>query len=980
MLVQKIIATWLQQLTALVFPAVLVAIAASALVWQLVHVESQEQAPVPIRVWEQTAADPALPHTEALRHLDASAPTRAFESRLSTHDFWLTLEMPASDADHPLVVDFPSRHATNLTCWDRASDRLLGSADRRNTSGGLSRSRAGFALALPGLQHATPILCRGAFRGPAKISAQVWSGEALDAAQAAHQKKGSMIEAGIGVLALFMLLTALVNHSRLYWTFVGWLLLNMRMAALSAGTDFDLFGLAIDPAAMIAVRQWTVCVYYAMTIGLFSLLFQAELKNIRAGWPLTLHQLSALALIAAPLFLSFENTLPALWLATTSVVALMVYYLWRILLRTHSRVAGWYAASIVVTLVASLNEVVAAATGQRNLLIGLNSVTAAIASALLASAAIAEHMRSDRLQKIAAQKTLQAAYDDSPIGLFTVGDGGLIAKTNPAFQTKLQGMAPPKPTHLTQLFDDRVVRAITALQTSRSQSSIELQTKIRHPGTGSDRWFAIKASTTDGSIIEGTLQDITEQVLATERLEFLANHDPLTECMNLRGIARRLGRQERLPTALVYFDLDRFKLINDLYGHAAGDNVLKQVCERMQRPLEPGDLLARVGGDEFVIAFARATMSQAAERCAAIMDLISSQPYQIDSQSFALSVSGGLVGTEHFVQAPLKEIISAADTLCRMAKKRTTERLVVMESGDQFLRHHKDELDLIASLERGETPEGLFLVMQPEICLSRPFESLNFEVLLRLRKPDGQVVPANVIIEAAEAHGKTAIIDRWVVTTAITWLETHAAALRNTRFVGINLSGGSLNDETFTEELFALFAQHPAALSMVCIEITETVALTDMRNMQRFIDRIHSIGAKVGLDDFGAGYSSFGYLKDLAVDALKLDGSLVKGAARNPASMAIIVAIAGLVNSLGMKSIGEFAEDLPTIKVLVEAGVNYAQGYGISMPVLPERILAATSVADLIEDPEVLAYIRQLQAPPDDAAPAQDVPGEHTVL
>lgn len=980
MLAPKIIAPWLYQLTALVFPAILVAVAGSALVWQLSHVESEERTHVPIRVWEQTAVDPAFPHAEALSHLDASAPTRAFESRLSTRDFWLTLEVPAGDADRPVVVEFPSRHASNLTCWDRTSDTVLGSADRWNTRGGFSKSRAGFALTLPGTPRSTQILCRGAFRGPAKIFAQIWSKDALDVAQASYQKKGSMIEAGIGVLALFMLLTALVNRSRLYWTFVGWLLLNMRMASLSAGTDFDLFGLAIDPAAMISVRQWTVCVYYAMTIGLFSLLFQAELKNIRAGWPLTLHQFSALALIVAPLFLSFENTLPVLWLATTSVVALMVYYLWRILLRTHSRVAGWYAASIVVTLVASLNEVVAAATGQRDLLIGLNSVTAAIASALLASAAIAEHMRSDRLQKIAAQKTLQAAYEDSPIGLFTVGDGGLIVKTNPAFQAKLQGMAPAKPTHLTQLFEDRVVHAITALQTPNAPSSIELQTKIRQLLTGSDHWFAIKASTADGSIVEGTLQDITEQVLATERLEYLANHDPLTDCMNLRGIARKLERQERQPTALVYFDLDRFKLINDLYGHAAGDNVLKQVCERMKRPLEPDDLLARVGGDEFVIAFAHATIRQASERCAAIMELISSKPYQIDSQSFALSVSGGLVATEHFVQSPFKEIISAADTLCRMAKKRTTERLVVMESDDQFLQHHKDELDLIAALERGETPAGLFLVMQPEISLSRPFESLNFEVLLRLRKPDGQVIPANIIIEAAEAHGKTAIIDRWVMTTALTWLETHAAALRNTRFVGINLSGGSLNDETFTEELFALFARHPAALSMVCIEITETVALTDMRNMQRFIDRVHSIGAKVGLDDFGAGYSSFGYLKDLAVDALKLDGSLVKGAARNPASMAIIVAIAGLVNSLGMKSIGEFAEDLPTLKVLVEAGVNYAQGYGISTPVLPERILAATSVADLIEDPEILAYIRQLQPLPDDAVPLLNMPGEDTVL
>jgi EAL domain-containing protein (putative c-di-GMP-specific phosphodiesterase class I) len=227
------------------------------------------------------------------------------------------------------------------------------------------------------------------------------------------------------------------------------------------------------------------------------------------------------------------------------------------------------------------------------------------------------------------------------------------------------------------------------------------------------------------------------------------------------------------------------------------------------------------------------------------------------------------------------------------------------------------------------------------------------------------VVSAGTIIEAAEAHGKTAIIDRWVVTTAIDWLERNAQSLQHTHFVGVNLSGGSLNDESFTAELFALFEQHPQALSKICIEITETVAITDMRNMQRFIDRVRSMGAKVGLDDFGAGYSSFGYLKGLSVDALKLDGSLVRDAARSQSGMAIIMAIGGLVNSLGMKSVGEFAEDLATIRALVDAGIDYAQGYGISKPVDPARILSARSGADFIEDPEILAFVQRLQTQAD---------------
>jgi EAL domain-containing protein (putative c-di-GMP-specific phosphodiesterase class I) len=304
-----------------------------------------------------------------------------------------------------------------------------------------------------------------------------------------------------------------------------------------------------------------------------------------------------------------------------------------------------------------------------------------------------------------------------------------------------------------------------------------------------------------------------------------------------------------------------------------------------------------------------------------------------------------------------------------MAKKHPTERLFVTESGNTFFKHHKDELELISCLERGETPKGLFLLMQPEISLHRPFDSLNFEVLLRMRKPNGDIVPAPVIIEAAEAHGKTTIIDMWVMKTVIAWLETHADQLPLTRFVGVNLSGGSLNDEAFVENLFALFKEHEAIMPLLCLEITETVVLTDMRHVQRFIDRVRAIGAKVSLDDFGAGYSSFGYLKGLSVDALKLDGSLVRDAAKLPSSMAIVTALAGLATNLGMKSVGEFAEDLPTIKALVAAGVDYAQGYGISRPVLPERILAAHSGADFIEDPEILDFVRRLQDQTDTGAP-----------
>lgn len=959
----------MERFTTWVFPAVLVARVGITLLWQLGHMDATRGRPVALHVWEETEPVDTAVLAPVLERLQAAPQQLSTETRLSRNPFWFSLHVPGAVAAPAMDLDFPSRHAASLACWNAQTGQSLGEINREGSTGVLRPSRAGFSLPLPAGLMDTALVCRAAYRGPAKIAVELWEPKALAQAQLIHQKTGVMLEAGIGVLAIFMLLTAMVNRSALYWTFAGWLLLNMRMAGLSAGTDTLLLGYPIAPEWVLWARQWTLCTYYAMTIGLFSALFKHELTEVRAGWPLTLHQLSAVAIILACPFLAYERTLPMLWVATFSVVALMLVYLTKILRHTHSRVAAWYAASIGITLVASMNEVVAAATGQRLLLGGLNSVTAAIASALLASAAVAEHMRSHRLQTQRAQRMLEAAYLDSPVGLFTLDRSHRIIKANPAFHTMVRRPDSADALDLQELFGDEVVQQVQGLHNVRRSTSIDLQTQTLLPRSGGPSWFSIKASTVDGSVVECSLQDITERVQATQRLEYLASHDPLTGCLNLRGLAHETDKAGVQPTALAYFDLDRFKLINDLYGHNAGDYVLKQVAERMGSVLQRQDMLARVGGDEFVIVFSRASMVESEACCNSIAMLIGSAPFQIENQSFSLDVSGGLVSMEQFGQSPLKDIVSAADTLCRMAKKRSNQRLMVMESNDRFFQQHQDELDLINCFERGETPQGLFLVMQPELSLSRPFDSLNFEILVRLRKPDGSVVGAVTIIEAAEAHGKTAIIDRWVVTTAIDWLERNAQSLRNTHFVGINLSGGSLNDESFTAELFALFEQHPQALSKICIEITETVAITDMRNMQRFIDRVRTMGAKVGLDDFGAGYSSFGYLKDLSVDALKLDGSLVRDAARSQSGMAIIAAIGGLVNSLGMKSVGEFAENLLTIRALVDAGIDYAQGYGISKPVDPSRILAARSGADFIEDLEILEFVKQLQATADATMP-----------
>ena len=426
---------------------------------------------------------------------------------------------------------------------------------------------------------------------------------------------------------------------------------------------------------------------------------------------------------------------------------------------------------------------------------------------------------------------------------------------------------------------------------------------------------------------------------------FLAENDSLTGALNRHGIEEAFAEAMRevangQPLALAYLDLDRFKLINDLYGHVAGDEVLKQVCDRVREMLAEGHTIGRVGGDEFAIVFRNTPIRTATAICRGIVEWIGATPYQIGDKAFQ------------------KDAISAADRACREAKKGLHANLVVYEKNETVFKERQAELRLIERLGTGLVPEGLFLVMQPIMSLRAPYESLNFEILLRMREKDNTITSAGRIISAGENNGRSAVIDRWVMSNALQWLDEHYDKLDRTRFTCVNLSGASLNDERFIEDAFAMLAQHGRAVGKLCIEITESVALHDLDNTRRFIDKVRDFGAKVALDDFGAGYTSFSYLKELRADTLKIDGSFVLGVNAHPANLAIVEAIVELARNLGMKSVAEWAEDLATLESLAEAGVDYVQGYVIARPQLPDRILGAKSSASFIEDEKVAAYVR----------------------
>ncbi len=908
----------------------------------------------------------ALTPVEAKRRLTQALAVRHYDTRLSETPVWVGFKMPGAEAGVPAVVELPSRHAVEVACWDGATLAPLGSATRHQASGGVREIKAGFAVAVTPADTANDVLCKIRSSGPARISLLGWSAPDLAiSAQKFHRNSG-LVDGGLLLLAMFMLMTALISREWIYVLFAAWLVANLRMAAISAGWDGQWLERVIPDAWAFEVKKLSMAAFYALTYTLFSRLFIDDIKRVGYRPLLLMAQWSCvLVLVLAP-FLSYANFLPYLWATTVIGISTLLFFLARIVLVTRSKVAVWYSAALGITLFASFFEVVAASLGFKSLIGVFNAVTAALSSSLIAAMAIAEQLRQERDQRVKAQTALRSTYEAMPIGLFTLDTNGNLVRGNPALLDMLGIGSGEGNRHWNTYFEEGAWPRLQDMVKGAAQQEIEISGcnsgVANATGASSDKRFLVKATLANDRI-EGSLQDVTEKSKASAQLRFLAENDPLTGVLNRRGVELALGDAlaglaTGQPLALAYLDLDRFKLINDLYGHGAGDEVLIQVCERVQEMLSHGQRVGRVGGDEFVIVLPGTPIQSAAWSCRGVIERIGTQPYRIGDKAFQVRGSIGLVEVAAGTSA--KDAISAADRACREAKSGSGDGMVVYEKNAAAFRQREAELRLIERLGSSSAHEGLFLEMQPIMSLQSPHDSLNFEVLLRMREADDTVVSAASIISVAENNGRIGVIDRWVLATVLAWIDANYDRLKRTQFICMNLSGASLNDERFIHDAFALLAQYVHAAGRLCIEITESVALHDLENTRRFIDRVRGYGAKIALDDFGAGYTSFSYLKELPADVLKIDGNFIVGVNSHPSNLAIVEAIVSLARNLGMKTIAEWVEDRPTLEALAEVGVDYVQGYAVARPQSPTRLLAAASSASFITDERLLQFVRTL--------------------
>ena len=434
------------------------------------------------------------------------------------------------------------------------------------------------------------------------------------------------------------------------------------------------------------------------------------------------------------------------------------------------------------------------------------------------------------------------------------------------------------------------------------------------------------------------------KVLAQRRrfedaLAWQASHDDLTGIVNRRAFEAHLSTALSSPTrgsagcALMFIDLDQFKVINDTCGHAAGDAMLRRVGDTLGKQAAPNGLLARLGGDEFGVMMQDIEPARAIDAAEAVRLGIESIDFSVGGRSFKVTASIGLVHGASGSVSP-EEMMSKADIACLLAKEKGRNRVHRHRDEDEE-RGRITEMSWVQRINAALDEDRFCLFAQEIVPLAEGGdEGIHLEVLIRLRDEAGALVPPSTFLPAAERFGLIREVDRWVVRkTFQTLAERRAVAhARPITCCGINLSGATIGDQAFLDFLKESFARFEIEPNDICFEITETTAIVNLDAARAFIRDLRAFGCTFALDDFGSGMSSFNYLKELPVDYLKIDGAFVRNILTERPDRAMVEMINHVGHVMGKAIIAEFVETDEVSDALRDIGIDYVQGYGIARP------------------------------------------------
>ena len=445
-----------------------------------------------------------------------------------------------------------------------------------------------------------------------------------------------------------------------------------------------------------------------------------------------------------------------------------------------------------------------------------------------------------------------------------------------------------------------------------------------------------------GKIIGTVLvfHDISKVRELQDHINYQSSHDPLTGLLHRQEFEKHLDEALRTAHrdgshhALCYMDIDQFKIVNENYGHIAGDELLIQLSVLLRSAVRGEDTLARLGGDEFAVLLKDCSLEEAVSKARSIMSIIEECSFVWNGKAIDVGLAFSIVAISS-ASGSSNEVFKAAESACYTAKTKGRNQLVIYQSSDPELIKRRGEMRWASRIREALRNQEFQLYYQSILPIQEGnHEGVHYELLMRTESTNHGLVSPEDFIPAAERYNLMGDIDRWVVSAAIkniAKLEKVVQADRQSTY-GINLSGQSLGDNSFIGYVSDLFDEHDVDPGVICFEVTETSAIINEEIALDIIRKLKKLGCKFALDDFGTGVSSYSYLKSYPFDYVKIDGSFIQNILTNPVDAVMVESVCRIAQVMGIKTIAEFVEEKSVIDKLREIGVDFAQGYGIAKP------------------------------------------------